>query len=144
MCNIYHIYYFYLGGKFLLSPYVRWARLFIIVLAGRSLPLMFGVYLAGLLKDPTIPVGMISRPIMGAMNLARPIEYSVQTRWTILVSFEWLLPLTGFRATESGVDLRVFGIFIVASTLLFVASWLAIAISGFRGARVADVVASAS
>ena len=51
------------------------------------------------------------------MNLARPIEYFVQAGWTIFVSFEWLLLLTGFRAAESGVDRRVFGIFIVASTL---------------------------
>ena len=79
---------------------------------------------------------MIGRLIEGAMNLARPIEYSVQTRWTILVSFEWLLPLTGFRATESGVDRGVFGIFIVAWTLVFVASWLAVAISGIGGAGI--------
>ena len=87
---------------------------------------------------------MISRLIRGAMNLARPIEYSVQTRWTILVSFEWLLLLTGFRATESGVDRRVFGIFVVALTLVFVASWLAVAISGFGGTRVTGAVASTS
>ena len=127
-----------------MSPCVRWARLFIVVLAGRPFPLVFGVELAGLFKDPTISVGMIGRLVRGAMNLARPIEYSVQTRWTIFVSFEWLLPLTGFRATESGVDRRVFGIFVVASTLVFVASWLAVAISGFGGARVAGVVASTS
>ena len=35
----------------------------------------------------------------------------------------------------------VFGIFIVASMLVFVVSWLAVAISGFRGTRVAGVVA---
>ena len=78
------------------------------------------------------------------MNLARPIEYSVQTRWTIFVSFEWLLPLTGFRATESGVDRRVFGIFIVASTLALVASWPTVAISYFKGSRVAGAIASTS
>ena len=78
------------------------------------------------------------------MDLARPIEYSVQTRWTIFISFEWLLPLTGLRATESGVDRCVFGIFIVVSTLVFFASWIAVAISGFGGARVTGVVASAS
>ena len=144
MSNVYHIHRFDLGGKFLLSPCVRWARLFIVVLAGRPFPLVFGVELAGLFKDPTILVGMISRLIRGAMNLARPIEYSVQTRWTIFVSFEWLLPLTGFRATESGVDRRVFGIFIVASTLVFVASWLAVAISSFGGTGVAGAVASTS
>ena len=103
---------------------------------------MFGVELAGLFRDPTVYVGMIGRFIRGAVNLARPIKYSVQARWTIFVSFKWLLPLTGFRATESGVDRHVFGIFVVASTLVFVVSWPAVAISGFRGAGVAGVVAS--
>ena len=78
------------------------------------------------------------------MNLARPIQYFVQTGWTIFISFEWLLPLSGFRATESGIDCCVFGIFIVASTLVFVASWPTVSISGFGGARVAGVVASTS
>ena len=57
---------------------------------------MFGIELAGLFKDPTVSVGVIGRFIGGAMNLARPIKYYVQTRWTIFVSFEWLLPLFGF------------------------------------------------
>ena len=105
---------------------------------------MFGVYLTDLFKDPTISVGMIGRLVRGAMNLARPIEYFVQIGWTIFVSFKWILPLTGFRAVESGVDRRVFGILIVASTLVFVASWPTIAISGFGGARVAGIVASMS
>ena len=87
---------------------------------------------------------MISRLIGGAMNLARPIEYSVQTRWTISVSFEWLLPLTGLRATESGVDRRVLGTVVIASTLVLVASWPTIAVSGLGGARVAGTVASMS
>ena len=78
------------------------------------------------------------------MYLTQAIEYSVQTRWTILVSFEWLLPLTGFRATESGVDCHVLGIFIIASTLLFVASWLAIVVPSFKGAWVASAIASTS
>ena len=87
---------------------------------------------------------MIGRLVQGTMDLARPIEYSVQTRWTILVAFEWLLPLTGFRATESGVDRRVFGILVIASTLVFVAPRLAEAIHGFGGARVVGAVASTS
>ena len=87
---------------------------------------------------------MIGRLVKGAMNLARPIEYSVQARWTLFVSTKWLLPLTGFRATESGVDRHVFGILIVVSTLVFVALWFTVAISSFGGARVAGVVASAS
>ena len=78
------------------------------------------------------------------MNLASPIKYSVQTGWTIFVSFEWLIPLTGFRATESGVDCRIFSIFFVDSTLVFVASWLAVAVSNFGSARITGVVASTS
>ena len=105
---------------------------------------MLGVELAGLFKDPTISVGVIGRLVRGAMDLARPIEYSVQTGWTIFVFFEWLLPLTGFRATESGVDRRVFGIFVIASMLVLVASWLDIAIPGFGSARVAGAIASTS
>ena len=66
---------------------------------------------------------MIGRLVRGAMNLARPIEYHVQTGWTILVSFEWFLPPTGFRAAESSIHRRIFGIFIVLSTLVLVASW---------------------
>ena len=87
---------------------------------------------------------MIGRLVRGAMNLGRPIEYFIQTRWTILVSFEWLLPLTGFRATKFGVDHHVFSIFVIAPTLVFVASWLAIAISGFGRARVSSAIASTS
>ena len=105
---------------------------------------MFAVYLTGLLKEPTISVCVISGLVPGAMNVAGPIKYSIQTRWTIFVSFEWLLPLTGFIAIESGVDRHVFDIFVVASTLVFDASWLAIAISGFGGARDAGAVPSTS
>ena len=144
MSNVNHVHRFDLGVKFLLSPYVRWARLFIVALTGRPFPLVFGVELAGLFKDPTISVGMIGRLIGGAMNLAWPIEYSLQTRWTISISFEWLLPLTGFRATESSVDRPVFGTFVIASTLVLVVPWLAIAIPGFGGAGVAGAIASMS
>ena len=94
--RVYHIYRFDLGGKLLLPPCVQWVRLFIVVLAGRPYPLVFGVELAGLFKHPTVSVCVIGRFIGGAMNLARPIKYSVQIRWTIFVSFEWLLPQTGF------------------------------------------------
>ena len=87
---------------------------------------------------------MIGRLIGGSMNLARSIEYSVQTGWTISVSYEWLLPLTGFRATQSRIDRRVFGTFVVTSMLVLIASWLAIAIPGFGGARVAGAIASTS
>ena len=142
MCDIYHVHSFYLEGKFLLSPYARLTRLFVIVLAGWPFPLVFGIELAGLFEDPTIYVGVIGGFIGDDVNLAGPIEYSVQTRWTISVSFEWLLLLTGFRATESGVDRRVFGTFVIVSTLVLIVSWLAIVVPGFRGARVAGAIAS--
>ena len=47
-------------------------------------------------------------------------------------------------ATESGVDRRIFGIFIATSTLLFVASGLAVAVSGFGGDGITGTVASMS
>ena len=78
------------------------------------------------------------------MDLTWTIEYAVQTRRARIISLKWLLPLTGLRATESGIDRRVFGIFIVALTLVFFVSWPTAAISGFGGARVASVVASTS
>ena len=50
-----------------MSHRVRWERLFIVVLAGRPFPLVFGVELAGLFKDPTASVGMIGGFIRGAL-----------------------------------------------------------------------------
>ena len=54
--------------------------------------------------------------------------------------FIWLLPLTGLRATESGVDRHVFGVVTVALTLVSIVSGLAVAVSGFRSARFACIV----
>ena len=69
------------------------------------------------------------------MDLTWKTEYAVQTRRAWIVSFVWLLPLTGLRATKSGVDRRVFGVVTVVSTLMSVVSGLAVAVSGFRSAR---------
>ena len=69
------------------------------------------------------------------MNLTWTVEY--QTRRARIVSFEWFLPLTGLRATESGVDSCVFGAIAVVSTFVFAASWLDIVIFGFRSSRLA-------
>ena len=69
------------------------------------------------------------------MDLTWTIEYAVQTGRARIVSFVWLLPLIRLRATESGVDRRVCGVVTVASTLVSVASWLAVAISGVWSAR---------
>ena len=64
------------------------------------------------------------------MNLAWTVEYMDQTWRARIVPFEWLFPLTGLRALESGIDGRVFGIIAVIAMLVFVASGLAVAISG--------------
>ena len=83
---------------------------------------------------------MIGWFIRGAVDLTWTVEYAVQTRRAWIVSFVWLLPLTGLRATKSGVDRRVFGVVTAVSTLVSVASGLAIAVSGFRSAMFAFIV----
>ena len=65
---------------------------------------------------------MVGRLVGGAVNLARPIEYSVQTGRSRSISFEWLFPLTGFRASESGVDCRILGIVAINAALVLVAT----------------------
>ena len=74
------------------------------------------------------------------MDLTWTIEYAVQTGWARIVSFIWILLLTGLRATQSGIDRRVLDVFTVASTLVSVVSGLVVAISGFRSARFACIV----
>ena len=78
---------------------------------------------------------MIGWFIGGAVDLTWTIEYAVQTGWARIVSLKWLFPLTGLGATESGIDGCVFGVIAITSTLVSVASGLAVAISGFRSAR---------
>ena len=64
------------------------------------------------------------------MNLTRAIEYAVQTERTLIASFERLFPLTGFRATESSINCRVFGVVAVVAALVSVPTWPAVAIFG--------------
>ena len=64
------------------------------------------------------------------MNLAWMIEYAVQSGRARIVLLEWLFPLTGLRATESGIDCRVFSVIPIFATLVFVALGLAVAIPG--------------
>ena len=66
----------------------------------------------------------------------------VQTGRDRIISLKWLLPLTGLRAIESGIDRRVFGVVTVASTLVSVVSGLVVAISGFRSVRFACIIIS--
>ena len=52
--------------------------------------------------------------------------------------------MTGFGATESGINRRVLRFFVVVSTLMLAASLHAIAVPGFGGTRVAGAIGSAS
>ena len=85
-------------------------------------------------------MSMIGWFIRGAMDLTWAIEYAVQAGRALIIPFIWLLPLTGLGATEFGVDRHVIAIITVASTFMSVVSGLAVAISGFRGARFACIV----
>ena len=63
------------------------------------------------------------------MNLARAIEYTVQAGQSRIVSFERLLPLTGFGVAESGIDCHILRIVAIVSTLVSVAPWLSVTIT---------------
>ena len=78
---------------------------------------------------------MIGWFVWGAMDVARTVEYAVQARLPRVVSFIWLLPLTGLGATESDVDCRVIGVVTIASAFVSSASELAVAIFDLGGAR---------
>ena len=52
--------------------------------------------------------------------------------------------MTGFGAAKSGVDRCDMRSFIISATFVFIASWLAIAVSDFGSARIAGAVASTS
>src|SRR3954466_12542384 len=69
------------------------------------------------------------------MYLARAIEYTVQTGWARSVSFEWLFPLTGFGASESGINCRIFSIVAVNAAIVLVVTRPAIAVLGIRITR---------
>ena len=103
---------------------------------------MFGIYLTGLFEDPTIPFGVVGRLIGCAMNLAGPLKDFIQAGWTVPVAFERFLLLTGFRATESGIDCSIVCIVVVVSTFIFIAARFTIAIPGLRSVGVARAVAS--
>ena len=66
-----------LGWRLLLTPSVSLVNLSVIPVALRPPPLVFGVELAGLFKDPAVSVGMISWFIGVAMNLVGPVQYLV-------------------------------------------------------------------
>ena len=61
----------------------------------------------------------------------------VQTGRAQIISFKWLLPLTGLRATESCFDRRVFGVITIVSMLMSTVLGLAAAVFSLRGANFA-------
>ena len=128
MGGVDHVDRFHLGRKFLLSPRVRTPGLLVIV-AVQPLVLVLDIYFTGLFEHPAVSVSVVCWLIRGAMNLARAFKYAVQTGWSLIVSFERLFPLTGFRATESGVDCRVFSVVTIAPSLVPVAPWLAVIVA---------------
>ena len=69
------------------------------------------------------------------MYLARAVEYSVQIGRTRSSSFEWLFPLTGFGASESGIDRRILIIVTVNAAFVLVAMRPAITVLDIRTAR---------
>ena len=121
MSCVYHIHRFHLGREFLLSSRGRRSGLLVVV-AMLPLFLVFGIQLAGLLEHPAFSVGVIGWLIGGAVNLTRAIEYAVQTGRDRIASFERLLPLTGFRASESGVDCHILIIVAVNAAFILVAT----------------------
>ena len=87
---------------------------------------------------------MIGWFVWGAVDLARTIEYAVQAGWSSAVPFIGLLSLAGLGATESGVNCSVIGVIAIASAFVSVASELAGAIFGLRGACFVGCVCTAS
>ena len=69
------------------------------------------------------------------MYLARAVEYLVQIGRTRSGSFEWLFPLTGFRASESGINCRILSVVSVNEVLVLVATRPAIVVLGIRITR---------
>ena len=66
-------------GEISSAPHVRMPGLIVIV-AVQPLVLVLGIYLAGLFEHPAISISVIGWFIRGAVNLARAVEYEVQTR----------------------------------------------------------------
>ena len=77
------------------------------------------------------------------MYLAQAVENSVQIGRTLSCSFEWLFPLTGFRASESGIDCRILTIVAVNAAFVFVTTLPSISVLEIWTARIfAEVVAA--
>ena len=78
---------------------------------------------------------MIRWLVWGAVYLTRAIEYMVQAGRTRRTLFEWLFPLTGLRASESGINCCIFSVVAINAALVLVATRPAIAVLGIRITR---------
>ena len=78
------------------------------------------------------------------MYLAQAVEYSVQTGRALSISFEWLFPLTGFIASESGIDCHVFIVVAADATFLLVPTCPATFVLGIRITKALGEVVAAS
>ena len=114
-------------GEFLLSSSVRTPGLLVII-AVQPLVLVLGIYLAGLFEHPTISVSVIGWFIGGVVNLARAVEYAVQTGRSRISSLKQILPQSGFGVAESGIDCRIYGIVSIVPMLVSIAPWLSVTI----------------
>ena len=87
---------------------------------------------------------MIGWLVGGVVDLTRPIQYAIQTGRSRSTSFEWLFPLTGSRASESGIDCRIFGVITVIAALWSITTLPSVNIFGIRGIRIPRCVVAAS
>ena len=78
------------------------------------------------------------------MYLAQAVEYSVQTGRARSISFEWLFLLTGFRASESGINCCILSIVAVNAALLLVATRPSTVVLGIRITRVLGHIVATS
>ena len=85
-----------------------------------------------------MPVSVIGWPFGGAMYLAQAVEYSVQTGRALSILFEWIFPLTGFIASESGIYCRVFIAVAANAALLLIPTCPTTFVLGIRITRFFD------
>ena len=70
------------------------------------------------------------------MDLTRSIQYAIQTGRSRSISFKWIFPLTGSRASESVIDYCIIVVIAVVAVLWSVTTWSAVGIFGIRSARI--------
>ena len=99
-------------------------------------PPIFGIQLAGLLEHPAFSVGVIGWLVGGAVDLTRAIQYAIQTGRSRSISFKWFFPLTGSKASESGIDCHIFGVIAVIVALWSITTLPTVNIFGIRGIRI--------